>query len=342
MKRTTLLLAALAWPALIAGLTQWRTAGRFRSACGRGLAEDRRLRHLERGLAGVHAQRGRREHLGEARRIPVRVSPHEGRLHRAGAGGIPGQGRGSASQGRHHGAHLDRRFRLGLRRRRVPWRRPHLAAVSQGARAKTRRRSRCRPPRARTSSSSNAAATCSSSRRRGSANPSRSRKTRTSDVPEEAYVGLFLSSHNPDVKETAIFRNVRVIRPVKVGFQPYRDYIGSAARDPERQERPSLADLLVARAVRGAELAARWLRAIYNASGNDAATRGRLWKFDLADAHALAHRHRLRHPQQQRPCAVVRRHAARHQRPEHRTRPVDHLHAADARRRAEAHHAAYA
>ena len=47
-------------------------------------------------------------------------------------------------------------------------------------------------------------------------------------VPEEAYVGLFLSSHNPDVKETAIFRNVRVIKPVKVGFQPYRDYIGSA------------------------------------------------------------------------------------------------------------------
>src|ERR1044072_9336473 len=32
-------------------------------------------------------------------------------------------------------------------------------------------------------------------------------------VPEEAYVGLFLSSHNPDVKETVKFRNVRVIKP---------------------------------------------------------------------------------------------------------------------------------
>src|SRR5262245_45859247 len=31
-------------------------------------------------------------------------------------------------------------------------------------------------------------------------------------VPEEAYVGLFLSAHNPDVKETVRFRNVRVIR----------------------------------------------------------------------------------------------------------------------------------
>ena len=54
-------------------------------------------------------------------------------------------------------------------------------------------------------------------------------------VPEEAYVGLFLSSHNPDVKETAIFGNVRVIKPVKVGFQPYRDYIGSRLEIAERQ-----------------------------------------------------------------------------------------------------------
>ena len=47
------------------------------------------------------------------------------------------------------------------------------------------------------------------------------------DLPEELYVGLFLSAHNVDVKETAIFHNVRVIKPVKVGFTPYRDYIGS-------------------------------------------------------------------------------------------------------------------
>src|SRR5690349_16719481 len=47
------------------------------------------------------------------------------------------------------------------------------------------------------------------------------------DLPEELYVGLFLSAHNPDVKESVIYRNVRVIKPVKVGFTPYRDYIGS-------------------------------------------------------------------------------------------------------------------
>ena len=39
--------------------------------------------------------------------------------------------------------------------------------------------------------------------------------------------GLFLCSHNPDVVEKAVFRNVRIIRPAKVGFVPYRDYIGS-------------------------------------------------------------------------------------------------------------------
>jgi TolB protein len=101
-------------------------------------------------------------------------------------------------------------------------------------------------------------------------------------VPEEAYVGLFLSSHNADVKETAIFRNVRVIRPVKVGFQPYRDYIGSR-----------LELLEVASGARTQIYSSRvpfeapnWLpdgsALIYNASGNDPATRGRLWRFDLA------------------------------------------------------------
>jgi hypothetical protein len=104
----------------------------------------------------------------------------------------------------------------------------------------------------------------------------------TVDVPEEAYLGLFLSSHNPAVKETAIFRDVRVIRPVKVGFQPYRDYIGSR-----------LEILNVANGHRSQVYSSRipfeapnWLpdgsALIYNASGNDAATRGRLWKFDLA------------------------------------------------------------
>ncbi|HYJ40316.1 MAG TPA: hypothetical protein VEW08_05965 [Steroidobacteraceae bacterium] len=102
------------------------------------------------------------------------------------------------------------------------------------------------------------------------------------NVSEDAYVGLFLSSHNPDVKETVVFRHVRVIKPVKVGFQPYRDYIGSR-----------LEVMNVTSGHRNVYYTSRvpfeapnWLpdgsALIYNASGNDPATRGRLWKFDLA------------------------------------------------------------
>jgi len=47
------------------------------------------------------------------------------------------------------------------------------------------------------------------------------------DLGEELYVGLFLCSHNADVVERGIFRNVRLIKPAKEGFTPYRDYIGS-------------------------------------------------------------------------------------------------------------------
>ncbi len=104
----------------------------------------------------------------------------------------------------------------------------------------------------------------------------------TANVPEAAYVGLFLSSHNAGAKETALYRNVRVIKPVKVGFQPYRDYIGS---------RLELLDVLNGHrsqlyASRTPFEAPNWLpdgsALIYNASGGDAATRGRLWRFDLA------------------------------------------------------------
>jgi len=100
-------------------------------------------------------------------------------------------------------------------------------------------------------------------------------------VPEEAYVGLFLSSHNPDVKESAIFGNVRVIKPVKVGFQPYRDYIGSRLEtlNVNNGRRTQIYSSRVPFE------APNWLpdgsALIYNASGNDPATRGRLWKFDL-------------------------------------------------------------
>jgi len=53
--------------------------------------------------------------------------------------------------------------------------------------------------------------------------------TETSDVAigDEVYVGLFICSHNKDVTEKVTFDNVRLIKPAKAAFVPYKDYIGS-------------------------------------------------------------------------------------------------------------------
>ncbi len=47
------------------------------------------------------------------------------------------------------------------------------------------------------------------------------------DLPNDLFVGLYVCSHNPDVVEKVVFRNVRIIKPTPEDFQPYRDYIGS-------------------------------------------------------------------------------------------------------------------
>lgn len=47
------------------------------------------------------------------------------------------------------------------------------------------------------------------------------------DLGDDVYVGLFVCSHNKNVLEKASFDNVRIIKPVKENFVPYRDYIGS-------------------------------------------------------------------------------------------------------------------
>jgi Tol biopolymer transport system component len=44
---------------------------------------------------------------------------------------------------------------------------------------------------------------------------------------DEVYVGLYVCAGNNGAAEQAVFRNVRLIRPAKEGFVPYRDYISS-------------------------------------------------------------------------------------------------------------------
>lgn len=47
------------------------------------------------------------------------------------------------------------------------------------------------------------------------------------DLGTEAYVGLFVCSHNENVVERARFRNVRIVVPAPTDYVPYQDYIGS-------------------------------------------------------------------------------------------------------------------
>jgi Tol biopolymer transport system component len=105
------------------------------------------------------------------------------------------------------------------------------------------------------------------------------------DLGDEVYAGLFLCSHNPDVVEKAVFRDVRIVRPVREGFTPYRDYIGSLLEllDVETGRRQ------VVHASAQPFEAPNWTtdgRAlVYNTSGRSEG-RGRLHRFDLATRQA--------------------------------------------------------
>lgn len=47
------------------------------------------------------------------------------------------------------------------------------------------------------------------------------------ELRNEVFVGIYVCSHNPDVIEKAVYKNVRIIVPPKVDHVPYEDYIGS-------------------------------------------------------------------------------------------------------------------
>ncbi|WP_223648939.1 TolB family protein [Hymenobacter psoromatis] len=44
---------------------------------------------------------------------------------------------------------------------------------------------------------------------------------------DAVYVGLFVCSHNAEVRETAVFQDVRLSAPAPAGLVPYRQYLGS-------------------------------------------------------------------------------------------------------------------
>ncbi len=106
------------------------------------------------------------------------------------------------------------------------------------------------------------------------------------DVGDMPYVGLVLCSHDSGVVEHVVFRNVRIIRPAKPGFVPYRDYIGSHLEllDVETGHRQLLYSS------KQPFEAPNWTTdgaaLIYNTSGTDPRHRGRLYRFDLATRQA--------------------------------------------------------
>jgi TolB protein len=102
------------------------------------------------------------------------------------------------------------------------------------------------------------------------------------DLGDEVYAGLFICSHTADVVEKAIFRDVRIIRPAKTGFVPYRDFIGS---NLEILDIESGKSKMIYQSSQPFE-APNWTRdgaaLIYNISGR-AEGWGRLARFDLAN-----------------------------------------------------------
>jgi hypothetical protein len=100
------------------------------------------------------------------------------------------------------------------------------------------------------------------------------------DLGDAVYAGLFVCAHNPDVRETARFRDVRFIRPAGPSFIPYQDYLGS---NLEILDIESGQLQLVHRSAEPFE-APNWTRdgsaLIYNISGNGP-NKGRIVRFDL-------------------------------------------------------------
>jgi len=98
---------------------------------------------------------------------------------------------------------------------------------------------------------------------------------------EDLHVGLFLCSHNSNVVERAVFRDVRIIRPAKADFRPYRDYLGSVLEilDVETGARSVVHQSKVP--FEAPNWAPDGAGLQINTSGADSATRGRLQRFDL-------------------------------------------------------------
>ncbi|MFO0959501.1 MAG: hypothetical protein U0800_19045 [Isosphaeraceae bacterium] len=95
------------------------------------------------------------------------------------------------------------------------------------------------------------------------------------DLGDRLLVGLFVCAHNPDVVETAVFRDVRVILPAPANLRPYREFLGSNLETLD----VTSGDRRILHRTPGSIQAPNWTpdgkALIYNADGH-------LFRFDLA------------------------------------------------------------
>ncbi len=101
------------------------------------------------------------------------------------------------------------------------------------------------------------------------------------DLGNEVYAGLFLCSHRGEVVETAKFRDVRIVRPAREGFRPYRDYIGSVLEVLDVHTGKSEMIYTSKQPIEAPNWARDGKALIYNISGR-AEGWGKLARFDLA------------------------------------------------------------
>ncbi len=123
------------------------------------------------------------------------------------------------------------------------------------------------------------------------------------NLGSEVYAGLYICSHDADVTEKAVFHDVRVIRPAKTDFVPYRDYIGSDLQILDVQS-GKLEEIYHSDQPFEAP---NWTRdgaaLIYNVSGRGD-ERGRLCRFDLA-SHIYRHRFSTPEPDHRNPTTIT-------------------------------------
>ncbi len=94
-------------------------------------------------------------------------------------------------------------------------------------------------------------------------------------LPDTVYVGLFVCAHNDTVLERAAFSNVRITRPAKRDFVPYRDYLGSNLEILD----VATGHTTIVHQYRGSFQAPNWTR---DGKALIYAQEGRLYRFDLS------------------------------------------------------------